>query len=112
MTRARPPVARGRDPVLQHVRIAWVLPGRRTVLQTFPPNQNAIARGGGITTPPAHAHLAWSVVTLVAAGVLAVAALSAQDARSIWSRIPVDGEVIVTTRWPIPERCQAAATKT
>ncbi len=67
----------------------------------------------GITTPPAHEHLAWSVVTLVAAAVLgAVAALSAQDARSVWSRIPVDGEVIVTTRWPVPERCQAAATKT
>ena len=50
---------------------------------------------------------------LVAAAVLGtVAALCAQDARSFWSELPVDGEVIVTTRWPLPERCQAAATKT
>jgi hypothetical protein len=81
-------------------------------LQTFPPNQNAIARGG-ITRPPDHERFAWSVVWLVAAAVLGtVATLCAQDARSFWSRLPVDGEVIVTTRWPLPERCQAAATKT
>jgi len=71
-------------------------------LHTFAPNQNAMARREGITTS-----------TLVGAAVLgAVAALSAQDARSVWSRLPVDGEVIVTTRWPVPERCQAAAIKT
>ena len=46
-------------------------------MQTLPPNQNEIARGGGITRPPDHEHFAWSVGTLVAAAVLsAVAALS------------------------------------
>ena len=76
-------------------------------------NQNVIARGGGITRPPDHERFAWSVVWLVAAAVLGtVATLYAQAARSFWLRLPVDGEVIVTTRWPLPERCQAAATKT
>ena len=82
-------------------------------MQTFPPNQNAIARRGDITRPPDHERFAWSVVTLVAAAVLGIVdTLCAQDARSSWSRLAVDGEVIVTTRWPLPERCQAAATKT
>jgi hypothetical protein len=82
-------------------------------LQTLPPSQNAIALSEGITRPPAHQRLVWSVVTLVAVGVLgAVAALHAQDAQSAWSRLPADGEVIATTRRPLPERCQAAATKT
>ena len=68
---------------------------------------------GGIFKPPAHDRLVWSVVTLVGAAVLgAVAALYAQDAQSAWSRLPVDGGVIVATRWPLLERCQAAATKT
>jgi hypothetical protein len=52
-------------------------------------------------------------MALVAAAVLgAVARLYAQDRRSIWSRLPVDGEVIVATRWPLPKGCQAGATKT
>jgi hypothetical protein len=82
-------------------------------VQTFPPYQNAVTRVRGITMPPAGERLTWSVVALVVAAVLgAVTALYAQDARSIWSRLRVDGEVIVTTRWPLPDGCQAAATKT
>jgi hypothetical protein len=50
---------------------------------------------------------------LVSAAVLSAApGLRAQEARSVWSRLPVDGDVIVTTPWQLPERCQAAATKT
>ncbi len=70
-------------------------------------------RARAISRPPAHGRLTWSLVALVAAAVLrTVGALHAQDARSIWLRLPVDGEVIVTTRGPLPEGCQAAATKT
>lgn len=71
-------------------------------MQTFLPNQNAITRV-----------LAWPVMAFIAAAVLGtVAPLYAQEARSIWSRLPLDGEVIATTRLPLPEHCQAAATKT
>src|SRR5689334_3715703 len=53
-------------------------------------------------------------MTLVAGAVLGAASPShAQDARFVWSRLALDGKVIVTTRRsPLPERCQAAATET
>lgn len=69
--------------------------------------------GFGRLRPAVRERPTWSVTALVATAVLSAAApLYAQDARSIWSRLPVDGEVIVATRSPFPEGCQAAVTKT
>jgi hypothetical protein len=79
---------------------------------TFSPNEHSIARGGGIIRPLAHQRVAWSVATLTAAGVLtAIPALCAQDPSGS-SQLSVDGQVIVRTRSPFPERCQASATRT
>lgn len=55
------------------------------------------------------------LVAVVAAGFVGspagpVGVLYAQDAPSIWSRLPVDGEIIASTRSPVAD-CQAAATK-
>jgi hypothetical protein len=82
-------------------------------VQTFPPDPNAITGLRVITKPPAHERFTWPVAALVAAAVVGAGAVSdAQDAPSLWSRLPVDGEVIVTTRSMFPEGCQAAATRT